>query len=205
LKTKEIIIEKALKFFLQYGIRCVTMDQIASDLGKSKKTLYKYFKNKDELIESALRFHENLDASFSADINQKMDMDPIEKYFMIFIVNMDHLGDMSQAAIFELKKYYRNFWDTFYERKKIIATAFIEKNLHDGQKMGIYREDLNIEFVANLYYKIVMLIANGGIAFEDKINMKELFRQYFYYHLHAISNEKGKELIDKYNHKYFNN
>lgn len=116
--------------------------------------------------------------------------------------NIENLDDFSQAAIFELKKYYADFWDKFYKRKRQVATEYITKNLLEGKELGIYRKDLNIDFAANIYFRIIMLITSGGLGLNEKV--KVLYIEYFLYHTHAISSEKGKELIDKYKQKYFN-
>ena len=110
------IIETATEMFLTHGFKSVTMDEIASKMGISKKTIYHHFENKNDLVEATtLHLFETI--SKGVDEIMLLDNNPIEELFVIKDFVMKHLKDESISPIYQLQKFYPNIHKTLMLRQ----------------------------------------------------------------------------------------
>ena len=148
---KETILKKSGEIFLKYGFKSVTMDDIANELGISKKTIYKYFSNKVELVDESISelhqaMHETINKICQAGFNAIEENFEIKKMFKDLFKNSD------DSPMYQLEKYYPK---TF---KKIISKEFsmfkdcIIKNVEKGVEEGLYIQNLDLELVSKFYF-----------------------------------------------------
>ena len=189
---KQYILDNVCKLYLKYGIRTLTMDDIATEFGISKKTLYQYFNDKEDLITQAFSYYmENPVFDFGGSGTGNA-IDKILEFreHVVFI-----LKNFNNKVEFELKKFYpalhRNWHD--FKIRKIYEGTF--SNLEDGKRQGLFREDLDSEFTAKLQVGRMLLILNpeSGIFSEEEILSPEIYDKTIDYHLHAICTSGGLE------------
>ena len=195
-KMKEDITQKALNYFLQYGFKTFTMDDLANSLGISKKTLYEQFASKNELVEAALDYALEM-SCHQVDKFVSGEGSVIENVFrnQKEVQNLFNLN--STKPIWELKKYFPKT----YERMDIEFTKsdalFIDKLLEKGWEEGLFREDINVSF-----YKVFYTNVQRMRTFSDTFDEKEFpfwdtvytIMEYFF---RIIVNEKGLQELEK--------
>lgn len=189
-------LEEVSKLFLKYGIKSLTMDDIARELGISKKTIYSKVKDKAELVEKVmlnrLAFEQQvLDEVFEQDLNS------IDELFQICRCVGDVVEHMHPSVLFDLNKYYPKIWKHFQDHKQDFILRTVKDNLNKGKKNGIFRDDFNSEIIARIYIAKMELIFDGSTFDRETYNPFEVYLQMLIYHIRGVANEKGLEILDK--------
>ena len=170
---KEKIIEKATDLFLNLGFKSVTMDDIANALGVSKKTIYKYFKNKTALVKAVTSFvFENISCGIDGICDQKLD--PLDELFAIKKLVMMHLKDEKSSPQYQLQKYYPEIYESLKDRQYHTIRDCVIENLNQGIKSGVYRENIDVEFVSRIYFHGITAIKDSELFPLKNHSMKTL-------------------------------
>lgn len=193
-KQKQII-SVCHQLFLRYGIKSVTMDDIAKEMGMSKKTLYVHFKNKKDLIMKVvtgyLDYHKTqMEEIFSKKLNA------IDELFEIYLKNNTELSEMKPMILFELRKYYPEAWKKYDNFKQSYIPSRVEENLNRGKKEGLYRKNLNSRIIAIAYTNLLNLIFETDQFGEKDYDFKTLYLELFYYHIRGIASDEGNKYIE---------
>ncbi len=192
----EEYVKKVCEMFKSYGIKSVTMDDVARELGISKKTLYQYFKDKSELVGIILqREFEQKAKEFSKAMDNKPNA--IEEVFGYFKVQMELLVNHKPNFMYDLKKYYPMHFEEFNKRKHSRMLDSILKNLKRGKKEGLYRKDLNEELITKMHIVRMESIMSSGLFSFEEIISPLFFSEAFKYHLFGIVSDKGREIVNK--------
>ena len=149
MEPKERILTESNNLFRRRGIRSVTMDDIARELGMSKKTIYQYFNNKADIVHEVTRQHFTNERCMSDEILEKAS-DPVEEILMILQTMSKTFKEIPTTMIYEVQKYYPRTWDLYNEFRYGYGINMIRRNLQDGVKQGLYRKDMDIELIAKL-------------------------------------------------------
>lgn len=144
---RERILEYCEQTFMRYGIRSVSMDAIAVGLGISKKTIYQFFKDKEEIIKALLEKGHEEGCITLKQIDQQA-QDPIEKFFLVFKHYHDELCTINPAVIYDLRKYHPNSWETFCIRKEKEPFNIFSDILVNGIEQGLFRPEINIKIMS---------------------------------------------------------
>jgi TetR/AcrR family transcriptional regulator, cholesterol catabolism regulator len=197
IETKSSIVLKARNLFLRYGIKSVTMDDIARELGISKKTLYQFFENKADLLTSISEHNEAKDKEVMHHIVSGA-KDALDEMLGIARYVTEELSSLlSPTALFDLQKYYPDIWAKFVQFQQEFIYQHIRQNIERGMKEGIYREGLDADIVAKLYVSKTDCLLDEDMFPSKKYDKVKLFKQYFSYHIHGIANAKGLKLLEK--------
>jgi len=190
------IIETATEMFLTHGFKSVTMDEIASKMGISKKTIYHHFENKNDLVE-ATTLH--LFETISSGIDQIMllDNNPIEELFVIKDFVMKHLKDESISPIYQLQKFYPNIHKTLMLRQFEKMDYCVIDNLNKGIEQGLFRENLNLPLIGRFYFAGMTSIKDAELFNPEEFSSKLVQETYLEYHLRAICTQKGIEKLEQ--------
>jgi AcrR family transcriptional regulator len=195
LKFQEIL-EKTSELFLEFGIRNLNMDDISRSLGISKKTLYQYVKSKEDLIEKLFYYDEVKKDKEMARILAK-DLNAIETLVQVSIMVFEEMSRFNPKLTFELKKYYEPLFQQFMVRKQNLIFALISRNIEKGITQGLYRNDINIELVAGLYVRNLVMMHNKDFCMVENITFEQLFEVMFENHIRAISTPEGIAYFEK--------
>jgi AcrR family transcriptional regulator len=194
-KLQEIL-DKTVELFYEFGIRNLNMDDISRNLGISKKTLYLHVKSKEDLIEKLFIYDEmkwdNKMAEFKTD-----DINAIEILLQVSLWVFEEMDRFNPKLKFELKKYYEHNFQQFMVRKQNHIFGQISKNIERGIAEGIYRNDVNVELVAGLYVRNLVMMHNNDFCIVENITFEDLFKVMFESHIRAISTPEGLAYFEK--------
>lgn len=189
--------QKVENLFLRYGFKSVTMDDVARELGISKKTLYQFVENKNDLIEKVITAHIEQEKEVVYDVRSKA-KDAIEEMLVISKhVNQD-LKKVSSQVIFDLQRYYPSAWDIIENFRIQFIHETIERNVEWGIKEGLYRKEINPKIIAKLYIGIMHRIFDPGFFPPNEYQSSEIYLESVEYHIHGVASPKGLELLNKY-------
>lgn len=192
---RDKIIEVANDLFLTFGFKSVTMDDIASKIGVSKKTIYKYFKNKTELVNEVTN-HTFETISCGIDEICNKNLNPIEEIFSIKRLVMEHLKDEKSSPQYQLQKYYPNTYTQLKQKQFLQMQECVINNLKLGINNGFYRENIDLEFISRIYFIGLTGIKDKDFFPLDNYSMKELMNYYLEYHMRGICTEKGIQQLE---------
>ncbi len=190
------IIETATEMFLTHGFKSVTMDEIASKMGISKKTIYHHFENKNDLVEATtLHLFETI--SKGVDEIMLLDNNPIEELFVIKDFVMKHLKDESISPIYQLQKFYPNIHKTLMLRQFEKMDYCVIDNLNKGIQQGLFRNNINLELIGRFYFAGMTSIKDAELFNPEEFSSKLVQDSYLEYHLRAICTQKGIEKLEQ--------
>lgn len=199
MEEKEILV-KVVELFMRFGIKSMTMDEIARQLGISKKTLYQFVSNKNELVEKAvaLKITEEQDCICQLFQPKGNAIDELMEMTTFVGANMK---EMHPSVIFDMKKYHFDAWKKLNNHKESFIYETILNNLKKGVESGLYRDNLIPEIVAKFYLCMVNTIidpANWSSASE--MDRPTVYEQMMRYHIRGIANDKGRAYLkEKFN------
>lgn len=200
---KEKILDKATDMFLTLGFKSVTMDDLAHEMGISKKTIYAHFENKTKLVDaSTLELFEVISKGIDAICS--LQKNPIEELYEIKKFAMRHLKDEKASPQYQLQKYYPRIHKTMRKKQFELMQNCVVDNLKRGMEMGIYRPSLNINFIARIYFTGVTSIKDHTLFPEDEFPKIQLMDDYLEYHLRGIVTPEGLKILNEiihFNHK----
>lgn len=179
---------------MRYGIKSVTMDDIARELGMSKKTLYQSFENKQMLIEQTFQAQICDELELIEEV-QNAAKDPIDEILKIARYMIRMVQKVSPSVMYDLEKYYRNTWLQVKQLHSRHIYNYILDNINRGIQLGLYRQEINPELIARIY------IANTSGQQDlplSEINVEDLIKEYTIYHIHGIATPKGIECLNAY-------
>lgn len=188
------IIKKAEQLFFNYGIKSISMDDLSREMSISKKTLYTFVDNKDELVYLVVQNHIDKEKEKSeAAIHQSKNS--LDEFIKIIMHNHDELNSLNQNVIYDLQKYHPKSWGLLVEFTEIYIFNHILHNLKRGIKEGLYRDDMNPETIAFIYISSIDAILKNIHAKNKDINVATTLKEYAMYHLHGILSDKGKVFL----------
>ncbi|HMR42705.1 MAG TPA: TetR/AcrR family transcriptional regulator [Saprospiraceae bacterium] len=193
---KQQILVQAESLFLRYGIKSVTMDDLARELGVSKKTLYQYIENKADLISQIILNHVEEETDCINSICDQT-LNAVEQMLVIGKYVVQQLGKISPTVVYDLKKYYRQSWELMEMLHRQHVYQVIVKNIEKGIKEGLYRENLNTDVIAKLYVGKTFLLVDEDIFPLKNYEKEHLFREFIFYHLFGIVSQKGLKTLEK--------
>jgi len=194
---KNKITETATELFLNLGFKSVTMDDIANEMGISKKTIYTHFSNKTELITEVT-------GSLFCVIKEGVDMicalekNSIEELFEIKRLVMEHLKDEKSSPQYQLQKYYPRIYATLKKKQFDLMQDCVKSNLVRGIESGVYRDNLNVDFISRIYFNGIVGIKDNELFPLKTFSMDTLLEYFLEYHIRGICTEKGLETLHKF-------
>jgi len=193
---KEQVLEKATELFLTLGVKSVTMDDLANEMGISKKTIYTHFENKTKLIEEITT---HLFCSISAGIDTicALDKNPIEELLEIKKFVMQHLRDEKSSPQYQLQKYYPKIYASIRTKQYEMMQHCVVNNVRKGIGMGIYRENLNVDFVSRIYFSGVISIKDHLLFPKEMFATNKLQDDFLEYHLRGIITPEGRKFLNQ--------
>ncbi|MGG5486877.1 TetR/AcrR family transcriptional regulator [Gaetbulibacter sp. PBL-D1] len=194
---KQDILKTAVDLFLTYGFKSVTMDDIANAQGISKKTIYQYFENKTVLVEESVMLLFQIISTGIEEIRTQ-EKNPIEEIYEIKQFLMKNLKDEKSSPQYQLEKYYPKIFHNIKEKQMCVMEDCVWCNIERGKKMGLFREDLNSDFISKIYFNCMMALKDKSLFPLEHFSMRMLMNNYLEYHLRGICTSKGLEHLNNY-------
>ncbi|MDB5205005.1 MAG: hypothetical protein JWR72_80 [Flavisolibacter sp.] len=193
----ELILTKARELFFSYGLKSVSMDDLAKGAGVSKKTIYQAFSDKNELVNKIVNdlvnCHHQLLRKSEGEAR-----DAIEEVLMQSNASFDTWASVNQAFFFELEKSFPDAWAKVEQHKQKILMPGIFKNLQRGIEENLYREDLDVVFTADIRIQQLSSALQPATFTGRRMNVSQLINELTVFYLHGITTEKGKKILYKY-------
>lgn len=188
---------KAHSLFMQYGIRSISMDDIAYHLGMSKKTIYQSYADKDELVKEVVEAEIQRNELCCSD-SRLQSADAIDEMFQVMEMVDEMLRQMNPAVLFDMQKYHAPAFQIFEQHKNGYVFNMVKENLRRGIEEGVYRPDLHVDLIAQLRVELIMMVFQ--LPYKTKLNLTpiEIERHLLEHYLYGIASSKGQKLIQKY-------
>lgn len=192
----EQIIEKCADLFIRFGVRNLTMDDIAKQLGMSKKTIYQHVSNKSDLVYKVLEDHLQKE-TLQYEAITKSTENALEENLRMVSFMCDVLKEFNTATIFDLQKYYPESYALLDEHREKVALRHILNNLKAGIKQGLYRDDMNPDIVARIYINALEILIDQQLFPSKKFHFFNLYGEFVRYHLRGILTPKGLKYLEQ--------
>jgi AcrR family transcriptional regulator len=194
---KSRILEKGTQLFFRYGVKSVTMDAIAADLGISKKTIYQHFPDKDSMVLQVVEIFVQQDEVKWAELDKQFP-NVIEKMFKSFEMMKEMLSQMDPRLLFEIEKYFPNAYKVFRDYNEKGIHAYLINDFKKGIQFGYFRRDIDVELLARLRMAEVGLAFKPDFYPNNKLSLYETQLTLMDIFMRGILTEKGLTLYNSY-------
>lgn len=191
------ILRGAEQLFFRYGIKNITMDDVAKHLSISKKTIYQFFKDKDEMVHSLMELSLEDDKCRIQNAHETS-KNVVEEVFKIMDSMREIFSKVNPILFFELNKYYPETWKMFMKFKNDFILKTVENSLLRGQKEGYIRQNINVKLLSKLRVELVELGMKGEMFPHEQFEILEVQLALTEHFLYGVCTLKGHRLINKY-------
>ncbi len=195
--TGERIKQKAHNLFMQFGLRSVSMDDIANALGISKKTIYQFYNDKDALVDDVMTSVFEHD-EVCCERDRKSSENAIHEVFLAVDFMVEMFKTMNTSVLFDLQKYYPTSYKRFLKHKDNYLHGIIVSNLIRGIKEELYREDLKVDLLARFRVESMMLPFNPEFQHKIKESLATIEEEITIHFLFGLVTPKGYKMALKY-------
>ncbi len=191
---KDDILKVATDLFLNLGFKSVTMDDLAHEMGISKKTIYEHYDHKTELVQevSFSILHQIFDG---VDAIIKENKNPIEELYDIKKYVLQHLKGEKSSPVQQLQKYYPKIYKAIQLKQYSYMQDCVCVNLSRGIEQELFRKNLDVNFVSRIYFIGITGIKDVSVFSTIEFPPAALHEHYLEYHLRGIVTSKGREIL----------
>lgn len=182
--------------FMTYGIKSMTMDDIARQLHISKKTLYQYVKDKSDLVLKCMDLEicgEECEISTIIDKN----LNAIDENLEISKYVIEKIQQVHPSIFFELERYYPEAWNMMQESRNGHTGQVIFNNIQKGVKEGLFRDDIHIEIATRLWLSRLNAIFQPQLFPIHEFQLSEVYAQMFVHQIRGLASEKGLKYLEE--------
>ncbi len=197
MEPQERIVIKSHELFMRYGIRSVSMDEVANHLGMSKKTIYQFYADKDALVEDVIDIEINRNKSECIGHKQGSE-NAIHEIFLAMDMVKEMLSHMNPSVIFDLEKFHPSAFKKYSDHKNKFLYTTIRENLELGKKEGLYREEIQTDIMARFRLTSMFIIFNHELFPLGKHSLAHTIEEITDNFIYGIATAKGQKLIQKY-------
>lgn len=197
IETKQRIQLAAHHLVMQYGIRSVSMDDIASNLGMSKKTIYQYFKDKDELVEAVVDGVIETNQCICNTDRQKAD-NAVHEIFLVMDMMVEMFKTMNPSILFDMQKYHPSAFRKFQIHRNEYLYNVCRQNIERGISEELYRPEINVEILARYRVETMLTAFNPEFQRSVKQSLLKIEEEIITHYLFGLVSIKGYKLTLKY-------
>lgn len=204
MENKKQIVQAAEDLFMAYGVRSVTMDDISRKISISKKTIYQYYRDKDEIVclvtERVLRKEKEKMLAI-----KEVAEDAIHEIVLVSQYMRKHTQNVNPSILFDLQKYHPNAWKIYLSFKESVFLDALKATLYRGIEEGYFRQDIDVDILAQLRIMQIQMAGDQEIFPQDKFDFKKVIIQLFEHFMQGVLTEKGRKKLAQYSEKVENN
>jgi TetR/AcrR family transcriptional regulator, cholesterol catabolism regulator len=197
LDNKEKLTKGAEDLFMRYGLRSVSMDDIARHLGISKKTIYQHFADKDEVVVMVAKGHMARQREQFDQIAREA-KNAVDEMVKISALLKENMRNTNPSVFFDMQKYHQRAWGEWLAFKQKFIRENIVRNLKKGIEEGLFRDDVNLDIISTLRLEQVQMAFDNNVFPRERFNVAEVQAQLFDHFIHGVFTDKGKKLYQKY-------
>ncbi len=194
--TKNRILRQAQILFMRYGIRNISMDDIARELGVSKKTIYQTFPDKAAIVHAVMQAHSQGEKIVMNEIRQKT-QNALEELVEVLHYISRTLQLASPMLIYEMKKYYPESWQFFRKNEDEFHLPHIRSNLERGIEEGLFRSDIKVEEISRFRLGMLDAILDTKLFPHDVFNQNEVMIEISRFYIHGLLTDKGRVALSE--------
>ena len=199
MEIKDRILNHSQALFMRNGIKSVSMDDIAASMAMSKKTIYKWFANKDEIVQAVMERHLNNTQSDCGHI-VGLSSSAIDETFRMMDWMKQQFGGVHPSIFYDLQKFYPATWELWLSHKNQYILKQIVDNLRRGMAEELFRADLDVDVLARLRLAQIELVFNPAVYPPQHFDMQRLQRAILEHFILGVATLKGHKLINEYRH-----
>ena len=192
MEAKNKILLSAQELFIQYGIRSVTMDDVARSASMSKKTLYQYFDNKDGLVSEVAMHHFEQETQEFLDIESEA-KDAIHEILLVSQCLRKHVFKMNPSLLYDMQKYHGQAWENYLKFKHSTIRGHIQRNIERGQSEGYFRPEIDAKVLSIFRVEGVQLVFDQKLFPREKFDFAKVQLQILDHFVHGLLTEKGRK------------
>ncbi|HYG02201.1 MAG TPA: TetR/AcrR family transcriptional regulator [Chryseosolibacter sp.] len=197
---KEKILKGAEELFMKYGVRSISMDDIARHLAVSKKTLYQHFADREDIVTLTCQSHlEKSIVEFTA--IKKHAKNAIEELASISGCLKKNFEGMNPSLLFDLEKYHPKAWATWLNHKNKFIRESVVSNLKQGITEGYFRPEINPDVIGTMRLELMQLAFDESVFPKEKFRLADVQLALFDHFVYGLVTEKGRKLYQKYKDK----
>ena len=189
------ILEQVGRLYHRYGIKSVTMDDVAMHLGISKKTIYGFFSDKEDLVKQVLLFEYDQRCG-SLTVIHAMKLNAIEELLEVYKMLNTMLRDYNPSMEYDIRKYYPNLFLSIREIRRNQMFESVYNNLNQGKKEGLYRKELNSRIIAKLHVFRTESLFDTDMFTQEELSSFKMFHEIFVYHLQGVLSHAGRTFFE---------
>jgi len=196
-EIRDKIIEKANDICRMVGFKAMTMDDIASQLSISKKTIYQYFPDKDSLVMSVVE-KEVIQSESDCQLTLEMSADAIDEILIANQFFTEDFKDINPIIFHDLEKYYRKSYLLFMEHKNGQFYEVVGSNITRGITEGLYRSEVNVEILTRFRLESVFMAFDQKVFPSNQYNLIDVYNTLIDHFIYGIVTDKGRVLLNEY-------
>lgn len=189
------ILDRVLPMFLREGVRSVTMDDVAASLKISKKTLYKHFANKRDLVALAVRRHCREERRRVEAVRRGSE-DAIDEMLRIGRLVTEQLGALNPDLVADIRRFFPEAWKAFLDYKTGFVHRCLAENLRRGVAEGLYRPDLDTDLIARLYVGRMDLCFDAELFPPGTASPDRVFAEFLTWHIRGVASAQGVHVLE---------
>lgn len=190
------ILERVSSIYMKYGIKSITMDDLARELAISKKTIYLYFKDKNQLVHAIIEMKITMEQAICTN-NAQQSTSAIDEMFLVTRSVMENMGNINPTVFYDLQKFHPQTWRIIEDHKWVFVLNMITNNIERGINEGVYRKNLITSIIARQYVASIDMTMNVAIFPWPAFQFDVLFKEIMKFQLNGMANEKGRILLSK--------
>jgi len=187
---------RVYELYNRYGIKSVTMDDVARELGISKKTLYECIQDKSELVKHVMQMVYQYHGAKLSEITSK-GLNAMEELLEVNLYMTRMIKDQNPTLGYDMQKYYPELHQSLMLEQRQRMHEAILTNLNKGIKEGLYRKEMNVDIISRLHMTRMEYRYRPDSFQLNDIDSQEVMREIFIYHLHGIANENGIKILNE--------
>jgi TetR/AcrR family transcriptional regulator, transcriptional repressor of aconitase len=196
-KQKLRIIEVAGGKFLQFGFSRVSMDEIAAELGISKKTLYLHFSGKDYLVRAVVQKFMKETVGSIMQIVQNPSLDLVDRLHGVFTVVGMGLSRVSHPFLEDVQKYAPEVWAEINDFRHNMIIKNFGKLIDEGVRQGVFRPDLDKELLVEIYAGVIRTMLNPEALLQSRYSANQVFEHIVRVIFQGILTDQARAKYDK--------
>jgi TetR/AcrR family transcriptional regulator, cholesterol catabolism regulator len=196
-EQQEKWLRRVEELFLRFGIKSITMDDVARELGVSKKTLYQFVESKDDLVQLVVQRHIEVEKAECHALYARA-KNAVEELLLVIENTSQQLSQMKQNIVYDMQKYHRAAWDLMQDYQQKFMYGVVRKNLERGIQEGLYRNDFDPDILTRLHIMSSFQLFDESVFPTSQYSREKIFEEYLLHYLHGILSDKGRKKLQQY-------
>jgi AcrR family transcriptional regulator len=197
MNAKTEILEKAITWFHQNGVKDFTESKLAAQIEVEENLLQELFRDKEDLVRQAVEYDLSSTDVFPQEVIARAH-NPVEEVILMFQCCANHVKDVHPGFFIQIQYLYPTAWNIYQRHLQINYYYQFYDLLNEGIRQKLFRHDINLEIVTKVLIEQLNVMHNTHLFPKHRYNMDEVFRSIFLYYLQGICTQKGSAIAEDF-------